>query len=126
VIAPGSAFAEARQIFAVDLKGVACNQGLGPAATTVHVAVSDPDNAPGQLKVRITFVLASGVQISGPLTMGYNGKDFSATLGPITDTVKSFYQNSVEADVTAADPAGNQAAAVHFYRLTIFVNCLRG
>jgi hypothetical protein len=58
--------------------------------------------------------------------MGYNGKDFSATLGPITDTVKSFYQNSVEADVTAADPAGNQAAAVHLYRLTIFVNCLRG
>jgi hypothetical protein len=107
-------------IYTVDAKGNPCNQA-GPTQTRVHVSVTDPDTDPGKLKVTITFRTANGVVFTGPLLMTYGGKTFDVTLGPVSTA--SGASGSVEADVTAVDPAGNRAAPKHLIRLTWLSNC---
>jgi hypothetical protein len=112
-------------IYAVDSKGTACNQGLGPTSTTFRVVVNDPDNIPGTLTVT-GAVFFGGAQITKPATMSFDGKYFTLKIGPFADTVTLSYFNSIEVEVTATDRAGNAAQPVHFYRLGAFYNCIRG
>jgi hypothetical protein len=55
--------------------------------------------------------------------MSFDGKYFSIQVGPYRAGAVKPGQYSIEAMVTAADPAGNRASPVHFYRLGTYFIC---